>query len=196
MADKKEDKKDGKEAKEAKEAEGEAATAAPKKSKTMLFVVIGLVVLLLICAGVAGVFIVKANNKKAETESLEGDSATSLEEQNVAEGSGEEDERDETEDGMGAIFPMESYVVNLQGGKFIRAQIQVEFAEKDIPQRFFAKNVVIRDGIISLLTSKSADDVLGADGKRATKEQIKELINNILKKEEVREIYFTQFVVQ
>lgn len=167
---------------------------APKKSKTMLFVIIGVVAVLLIGGGVAFAMMKKSDKKDVAKEDLGADAA--LEDGLTSEHAGEEDEAEEGEEALGAIFPLEAFVVNLEGGRYIRTQLQLEFASRDVPKRFFGKIVPIRDSIITALTKKSADDVLSDKGKENIKKEVVDIVNEMLRKEEVKRVYFTQYVVQ
>lgn len=178
----------------ANEEEGEKKTeeAAPKKSKTMLFVIIGVVVLLL--GGGAAAFFMMRGAKTENKEELAADAALNTEGL-TAEGAGEEEPLEEGEEAMGAVFPLDTFVVNLSGGRYIRVQMQLEFATRDIPRSFYGKVVVMRDAIITALTKKSADDVLSEKGKEDIKKQVKDIVNEVLRKEEVKRVYLTQYIV-
>ncbi|MBX7144921.1 MAG: flagellar basal body-associated FliL family protein [Oligoflexia bacterium] len=186
--DAKKDKKDG--------AEAAQAEAAPAKSGSKKAIFIGLgVVVLLIAIGVPVAFF--ALRKPATDEKgLPADLASGEEGKLVAEGSHDEDELEEGEEALGAIFPMETLVVNLSGGRYIRLQIQLEFTERDVPKRFFARLVPVRDALIEMLGRRSADDLLGDKGKEELKKSIRESINELMKREEIKRVYFTQFVIQ
>lgn len=167
------------------------AEAAPAKSKKKLFIGIGAAVLVVALAAGAFFYLWKAPSEGAEV--LEGDlPADGL----VPEGEGEEDELEEGEEAYGGIFPLETFVVNLEGGKFLRCQVQVEFTERDIPKRFYVKLVPIRDALITLFSSRTADDVSSARGRGTLKSEIKDVINELMRREDVRRVYFTQFLVQ
>lgn len=170
------------------------APPPPKKGNGMLIAIILVVVLLV--GGGAAFFLMSSKKKEAKTESLDPEAAQITDGSNTAEGSGEQDELEEGEEGLGAIFPLDPFVVNLDGGGFVRTQIQLEFNERDIPKRLYGRIVPIRDAIIVLLTKKKQDDVLSVLGKDELRKEIKDVINEILKKEDVKRIYFTQFVVQ
>jgi flagellar FliL protein len=171
-------------------AEEVAPVPTASKKKLILALVGGLVLLLAIGIPVS-FFVFK---EKKSTEELPADAAQ--EAGLVPEGHDDEDALDEGEEGLGAIFPLETFVVNLQGGRFIRCQMQLEFQSREVPRRFYAKLVPIRDAIISLLTKRQADDVVSEKGKGALKGEIKEIVNEIMHREDVKTIYFTQFVVQ
>ena len=74
--------------------------------------------------------------------------------------------------------------------------MQLEFVEREIPKRFYSKLVPLRDGIIGILTARSADDALGDRGRDTIKVDVKDFVNGLLAKEEVKRVYITQFVVQ
>jgi len=102
----------------------------------------------------------------------------------------------EGEEALGAIVPFDTFLVNLSGGKYLRLQVQAEMETPDIPRRLYGRIVPIRDGIITMLTQKSAADLESVEGKSSLKKGIKDLINEQLHKQDVRRIYFTQFVIQ
>ncbi len=190
MADDKKEKKD-----EKGKGEEAAPQAAPTKSKKKLFIIIGAVVFLIAAIG-APVAYMSLRPKNDQTQELAGDAASEDSETGSLEGSADEDQLQEGEKALGAIFPLESFVVNLQGGRYIRCQVQLEFEERDVPQRFYQRLVPIRDSMIRLLAGKTAEDMVSEKGKDGLKVQVKDTVNEILKKEEVKNVYFTQFVVQ
>ena len=180
------------EKKDAEKGEGEeAAAAAHPKSKKKLFLIIGGVVFLLVAVGAPVAFFML---KKAPVS--EGGEVAPAGEELIIEGADDEDELDEGEAALGAFLPLETFVVNLSGGKFIRVQVQLEFLERDIPARFYARLAIIRDAFIGMLTNRTEADVTTTKGKESLKHEMKDIINEVMKKEEVRNVYFTQFVVQ
>jgi flagellar FliL protein len=182
-----------------KESEGDEdleAAAPKKKSKKVLFIVSGLV-LLIIAIGVPLVMFM-GKDKKVESKSAEAvEVDTSKETEDAHKLSKEaEVELEEGEELLGAIAPLDAFVVNLKGGRFIRLQVQLEFVERDVPNRLAQRAAIIRDAIITLLTTKSADEVLERDGKERLRKDLRALVNEALHKELVKQVYFTQFVVQ
>lgn len=102
----------------------------------------------------------------------------------------------EGEEMLGAIVPFDAFLVNLSGGKYLRLQLQAEMETPDVPRRLYGRIVPIRDGIITMLTQKTATELEDTLGKDALKKSIKDLMNEQLKRQDVRRIYFTQFVIQ
>lgn len=178
------------------EGEKKEEAAPPKKSKKTLFIALG-VVLLLIVIGVPLALFLGTSAKKGESQSetVSADVA-STKDKPLRVADAVEEEVEEGEEVLGAIAPLELFVVNLKGGRFLRAQIQLEFTERDIPSRLYQRSVLIRDAIITLLTSKSSDDVLDKEGKEKLKKEVRNLVNEVFKKELVKNVYFSQFVVQ
>lgn len=104
--------------------------------------------------------------------------------------------REEEGEPLGAFFPFEPFVVNLRGGGFLRVQVQVELTQRDIPAGIIARNVILRDGIISLLSARTREDVLGLKARDELKTSILNLLNSTLNRSLVKKVYFTQFVAQ
>jgi flagellar FliL protein len=174
-------------------AEGEDAPAK-KGGKKNLFIVIGVVVLL-VAVGVPAAFMLM---KKAEPklDELGADAASAETPHGRLEGSEDVEDLEEGEEALGAIVPFDTFVVNLSGGKFIRVQLQVEFATLDVPRKFYSRMVPMRDAIISMLTERTPDDLESQKGKDTLKSQIRTAMNEMLHREDVKKIYFTQFVIQ
>ncbi|RMD86648.1 MAG: hypothetical protein D6808_02875 [Candidatus Dadabacteria bacterium] len=180
---------------EAQEQQEEQEAAEKKKgdkTKAILvamsasFVMVGLIVL--------GLFLFNRPQENV----LSVDAAQDYEEgpQLVEEGTGDEDALEEDEEPLGAIFPLETFVVNLSGGGFIRVQVQLEFKSRYVPKRFILKLVPLRDAIISLLSVKRKEDLLNLTGKDDLKLEILEVANAALGKEYIENVYFTQFIVR
>jgi len=173
--------------------EQEKMEAAPAK-KSKLPIIIGAVVVLVVIAAAALYFFF--GRSRSAVEQLDAGAAEEGAAAVPREGHADEDEYGEDEEPLGAIFPLETFVVNLSGGGFIRCQIQLEFVEREVSKRFYTRLIPLRDALISLLASKQKQALTSKDGKNDLKTEVKEVVNDVLKKEEVRNVYFTQFVVQ
>lgn len=188
-ANKKEDEKGG----EAQAAPAPASSSGKKK----ILLIGGGVVLLLVLIGVPVAFFA-LKSPPPESEQLPADAAShdGHEAALVMEGSHDEEELEEGEEPLGAFFPMETFVVNLSGRNYVRVQLQLEFNGREVPKRFYARLVPVRDAIISTLASRSPEDLIEEKGKEALKKDLRDRVNEILRKEEVKQIYFTQFFIQ
>ncbi|WKZ57155.1 MAG: flagellar basal body-associated FliL family protein [Bdellovibrionota bacterium] len=179
-------------AEEKEEAEGQQEAAPPKSKKKLWIIIGGSIALVLLIGAPVAFFALKSSPETEElaAEGVEGGDAL------APEGALDEDEIDEGEEPLGAFFPLDTLVVNLHGGQYIRTQIQLEFVERDVTSRFYTRLVPIRDAIITLLASKKAEDLLSARGKESLRVDIKDKVNEILRREEVKRVYFTLYVVQ
>lgn len=186
------------EKKEENKEEAKEAAAPPKKSMLPLMI-IGGCLLLGLAIGIPTTFYLLKGEDIPVAEELPADAAKPEEtqaEQEAGAVSFEAEELKEGEEVIGAIFPLETFVVNLNTGRYIRCQIQVEFVEREVPKVFYNKLIIIRDAIIGLLAAKKSEDILDPRGRLALKTDLKDLINEQLHKQEVKNIYFSQFVVQ
>ena len=174
-------------------AEGGAASAKPKKQT--LLIIIGVVVALLVVGGAAAFFML-SGKKEPEVNSLDPNAAGGGEPVLIPEGGDDFAELTEGEEPLGAILPLDSFVVNLAGGRFIRCQVQLEFVSREVPRKLYPRIVAVRDALISLLASKTQDDLLTPRGRDTLRDEIRDAVNEILRKEEVKRVYFTQFVIQ
>ena len=179
---------------EKKGAGEQAATPSGSGSKKMI--IGGALAFLVIAVGAPlGYFLSLPAVQPEKKEEIEVDKVP--EEKEVApEHESEELAANEDEEMIGAIVPFDTFLVNLSGGKYLRVQLQAELVTPDIPKRMYARMVPIRDEIISVLTQKSASDLEDSAGKEKLKGKIIEIMNSQLRREDVRKVYFTQFVIQ
>ena len=178
---------------EKQEAPAAEAPATPNRNKRVLIAAGGVLALLIMVGVPAGYFLLKEEPKEVS------EIAPEMAPENPLKPEGDGDAEEELEEGeapLGAIVPLETFLVNLSGGKYIRAQVQVEFETLDVPRRFYTRAVPVRDGIISMLTQLTAENLETAKGKDKLRAEIRSVINTTLRKEEVRRVYFTQFVIQ
>ncbi len=178
-------------AKEVEEVQGEEGS---KPSRKKLWLLVGGVLFLLLAVGTPVTYFMLAGSGTEETEMVETDAAQK--ELILPEGYEEENAFEEGEEALGAIFPLDTLVVNLKGGGFLRVQIQLEFVERDIPRRFYKRLVPIRDGLLALLASKTREDLLEGSGRATMKQEVKESVNESLRRADVKQVFFTTFIVQ
>lgn len=96
-----------------------------------------------------------------------------------------------------AVYKMEPFLVNLADPgqlRYLKVTFHVETHqnreefEKRLPQS--------RDSVLTVLSSKNSRDLMTSEGKNALREEIKEKMNHLLTETKVRNIYFTEFVIQ
>jgi flagellar basal body-associated protein FliL len=99
-----------------------------------------------------------------------------------------------------ATLALDPFLVNLADTddiRFVKTTLQLGLAEEPKEQ---TKNSVIiaaiRDSIISLLSSKKADQILTPQGKDTLRKEIRARVNALSPKTKVLEVYIVDFVVQ
>ena len=176
------------------EEEGEGQPAPAPKSNKLLIIAISAAVLLLV---IAVSLIVYFSMKEKSAEIVPNNLVTAGQEA-VPEGAAdEEEELGDDEKPLGIIFPLETFMVNLTGEKrYLRCQIQIEFDKKEIPRKFYTQLVPIKDALVELLAQQDPKELANQKGRNELKERVRELINERLRREDVRTVYFTQFLIQ
>ncbi len=153
----------------------QAAAEPPKKSKAMMFIILGLVVLLL---GGGGFFAyTKITTKPA------GNKPTPPKHEPV----------------VGKIYSLSPFTVNLadpKGRRYLKLKIQVEVKDDKALELLQKADPILRDQVIMLLTSLSFEEVMTPEGKIRIREELIDRFNRALKPNKVKNIYFTEFIVQ
>jgi flagellar FliL protein len=99
----------------------------------------------------------------------------------------------------GPQLALEPFIANLadEGGtRYLKATFQVEFLGAAAPPGIDARLPQIRDLLLTLLTSKTFDDVRTPEGKQQLREEIIARMNHALDRDIVKAVYFTEFIVQ
>ena len=105
---------------------------------------------------------------------------------------------DEIEDRMGPTYQLGEYTVNLSGTggfQYLQTNIVIEASEDVVLEEIDKRSPQIDDVIISTLRSQSIDEIQ-EPGANEIKKQLADSINEVIRNGEVRNVWFTQFVVQ
>ncbi|HHT9137617.1 MAG TPA: flagellar basal body-associated FliL family protein [Candidatus Wunengus sp. YC60] len=97
------------------------------------------------------------------------------------------------------IVPVETLIVNLSGSngrRYLKAKINLEAKDGEMKKVIETKSVQIKDRLISILSSKTLEDIDGLEGQENLRKEIKDAVDVVLKVEGVLQVYFTEFVVQ
>ncbi len=99
---------------------------------------------------------------------------------------------------VGAVLvPMEPFILNLADpGRFLKMTLQFEATSAAGGQLINLNKPELRDAIITLLGSETVDGIMSADGKMQLKDDIILRANQVLGKPVVKNVYFTEFVMQ
>ncbi len=99
----------------------------------------------------------------------------------------------------GILLELDNLTVNLadtEESRFLRVKIKLEVTNEEDKARIEALKTQIRDLIITLLSSRTFNDVRTPQGKFALKEELVYRINNLAGGHPVKTLYFTDFVAQ
>ncbi len=154
----------------------EVPEEAPKKKKGKLLVIIIAAIVLL--AGGAGAYFFLFGKKQ---EGGKGESSKQVQE------------------ASGVNFSFEPFVVNLMdsgGTKYLKVSIQIELADSKLMEKAKSRTPQLRDAIITLITNKTSEELITAEGKIMLKDEIKQRANQILGEGTVLNVYLTDFVMQ
>jgi flagellar basal body-associated protein FliL len=111
---------------------------------------------------------------------------------------GKEDKKDVEEEST--IVPLDAVIVNLSGSggrRYLKAKINLEARDGEVKKKIESKSIQIKDRLISILSSKTLEDIEGLEGQESLRREIKDAVDSVLKVEDgVLQVYFTEFVVQ
>ena len=100
---------------------------------------------------------------------------------------------------FGPIFEIKDIVVNLaesKGTRFLKVSLTFEVENIDVVAELTAKQPVFMDILINILSSKSLSDVDSREEKNSVRLEVIDLCNSSLESGVIRNLYFTEFVVQ
>ncbi len=151
-------------------------------NKLLLIVIIVLLLLLLVIGGLVAYFLLSGNDEEQPP-------PQKIEKKHKVDSMTE----------IGPIYPLDPFIVNLvsaNANRYLKCKIDLELDSPELQQEIDKKLPAIRDLIIQILSSKSVEEIQTAKGKQKLKEEIKRKINEILTTGEIRNVYFTEFVIQ
>ena len=99
---------------------------------------------------------------------------------------------------------LEPFLVNLadkEAVRFVKVTFRLGLSvdEKEVEEKLSKNSVFLaqtRDSIISLLTSKTSEEILTAEGKERLRKEVQSRVNAFMSKGKVMEVYIVDFVVQ
>ena len=146
-----------------------------KSSNKSLILIIGIIVLAL--AGGVGAYMLFAGGKNATKDAKK--------------------EEEKKKDVKTALVALDSFVLNLaEHGRFLKVTMQMELADASFQPLFAEKTPQLRDAIITLISSKSAEAVASPEGKMLLKDELLLRANQSVGKDIFKNLYFTEFVMQ
>jgi flagellar FliL protein len=167
-----------------KEVDGEnpeVPEAGKKKSKKLLIIIL-VFVLLLLGGGVFGVYYFFLAPKAPSAEEL-------------AKIEVEKNKKPE----ILPVFSLKPFVVNLADGKgrrYLKVSMKLELSSDELLEEVEKRQPQIRDVILTLLSSKTSDEVNSMEGKFLLRQEIIKRVNTFIITGKITKIYLEEFVVQ
>lgn len=82
------------------------------------------------------------------------------------------------------------------GRRYVKVDIELELISPEVAQEVEVQNARIRDALITLLSSKTYQELSTNEGKHILRNEILDRINQILNGPKVVRVFFTDFVIQ
>lgn len=105
--------------------------------------------------------------------------------------------KEEEEDFVGKMIPLETFLVNLsgnRGNKLLKVNMELEVEGQKIAEEIDKRKPQIRDIIIILLSSKTYAQLSSTEGKEFLREEVRDTVNSFLTKGKIKRVHFTEFI--
>lgn len=170
--------------------DGDMAVDKKPKGNMVLIIVVVLLVVLLIGGGAAAFLLLGSHDEAAVATTTQQDVKTDKKKSN---------KKSTDHLVIGPMYPMTQFVVNLlseSGNRFLKVAIDLELSDPKLQPEMDHKKSLVRDIIIRTFSSKTFEEISTLKGKDKLKEEVLDKINENLSDGYVKNIYFTDFVVQ
>lgn len=159
--------------------------AAPKGKSKVLIIIIALLLALVAGGGAAVYFVVLPKMAGGEKAGDDGKQSA-------------EKEVDVDVASLGTTTELPSFIVNLSGGtgRYLKATIVLKLSGEGVTTEIRNREPQIKDAVITVLSSKTPEEILSIQGKYNLKGEIIKRINVFLATGVVKELFFVEFVVQ
>lgn len=100
---------------------------------------------------------------------------------------------------VGVMVPLEPFMVNLartKGSRILKVTVTLELNTPAVQPEVEDNRQRIMDSILVLLSSKTFEDVYSIQGKFKLKDEITTRVNRFLAMGHVKDVYFSEFLIQ
>ena len=158
-----------------------------KGNGLVLIIIIVILLLLLVVGGLLAFLLMGGNeeNAQAQTAQVQTEQVQAAAPKNTA------GKRSNDYVNMGPVYPLDQFIVNLlseSGSRYLKTKVDLELSADTL--------TLIRDIVVSTLSSKTYEEVSTQKGKNRLKDEIVDRLNEVLADGHIKNIYFTDFVVQ
>jgi len=184
-------------------AEGEETGEKGSKSKLILFGGIGLGAIVI--GVVLALFVIKPMMSGSDESSDHSQVTESTQDEpsdhGEAEESGGHGDKSKGHGGKGEsmIYAISDIVVNpagTGGSRFLSCSVAFETKSAKLHAKFEGKDAIVRDALITILSSKTVSQLTEPKQKEITRYQIKRRLEKLMQTDDLVGVYFTDFVLQ
>lgn len=100
---------------------------------------------------------------------------------------------------VGLFYEINDIVVNTSGSggrRYIVIEVGLETAEQKVVDEATSKEIWIRDAILTLLISKTSEELMDISARKMLKKEIMGIINRKLAEGQFKNIYFKKYIIQ
>jgi len=99
----------------------------------------------------------------------------------------------------GHIYKMDPFVVNLRDSErmhYLKIKMEIESSEEKPNEEYDKRLPQLRDMILTVLTSKSSNELRDSEGKSQLRKEMQERLNQLVRSFQIKTIYFSEFIIQ
>ncbi len=100
---------------------------------------------------------------------------------------------------VGPMYELDKFIVNLAsdgGSRYLRVKMNLELSSSEFQAEVDKKKPLVRDIIIRVLSAKSYEEISTIRGKEALKDEIVNELNKVFIDGHIKNVFFTEFVIQ
>lgn len=170
-----------------------------KGGSLVLIIVAVLLVVILIIGGLVIFLLASGGNEEQSADIATAQVQAQAQPQQKSPASQAPKERSQDFFNVGPMYPLDQFLVNLlseTGSRYLKMTINIELSAETLTPEVDQKKPLLRDIIIRVLTSKTYEDISTAKGKERLKDEIVAKINETLRDGYIKNVFFTDFIVQ
>ncbi|MDH3891259.1 MAG: flagellar basal body-associated FliL family protein [candidate division Zixibacteria bacterium] len=182
------------------------AKAEPKGGKKKLFILGGVGLVAVVVGLVVALFVIKPMLSDSSGDQSEQEYA---EETDESHGESAQEDKPKPKkkkprkksdgESEALIYAIRDIVVNpagTGGSRFLSVSFGFELESPEFEAEFAAKEAVVRDALITILSSKTVAQLTDSKQKEIVRYQIKKRVSKLMGSQELVGVYFTDFVLQ
>ena len=115
------------------------------------------------------------------------------------EEAGENAESEGISDAVGPTYNLDTFIVNTAdpgGTRYLRVTMNLELNDELLKEKLDRRLPQIRDSILMILPEKKLSDIQSVEGKNALRTQLMAKLNSFFEEGGIKNLYFTEFVIQ